>query len=201
MKPEQIKILVADADEGSSSRCAELLKGKGYHVDVANSPDTAIGKCSEVMYHLLITEASFVNAINGMELVKRVRDIHRQTCAILMTANPTLEGAVEAIRLGVCDYLAKPMDESKVIEAVHRSLSRRGIYLTNEETINKSIGARLRQLRREQGLTTQQLANRVGVTQSQISQVETGRSAASVVTLYKIAQAFEVSLAEMLEGV
>jgi transcriptional regulator with XRE-family HTH domain len=59
----------------------------------------------------------------------------------------------------------------------------------------------LRQLRREQGLTTQQLANRVGVTQSQISQVETGRSAASVVTLYKIAQAFEMSLAEMLEGV
>jgi DNA-binding NtrC family response regulator len=201
MKPEQIKILVADADEAGGAKCAEILTAKGYQVERAHSPQEAITKSNETTYHLIITEMSFNGQGSGLEIVQQVRDNHRHTCAIVMTSNPTLEGAIQAIQLGVCDYLAKPVQDDRLLESVNRSLSRRGIYLTSEETINKAIGARLRQLRREQGLTTQQLANRVGVTQSQISQVETGRSAASVVTLYKIAQAFEMCLSEMLEGV
>jgi len=201
MKPEQIKILVADGDEVSAAKCAEILTSKGYQIELAKSPEDAIKKSAETTFHLVITEMNFPGQASGLEVVKQVRDVHRQTCAIIITANPSLESAVEAIRLGVCDYLAKPIQDDRLLDSVNRSLSRRGIYLTSEETINKAIGARLRQLRREQGLTTQQLANRVGVTQSQISQVETGRSAASVVTLYKIAQAFEMSLSEMLEGV
>ncbi len=201
MKPEQIKILVTDADEASGGKCTEVLAAKGYQVDRARSPQEALTKSAESTYHLIITEMNFNGQMSGMDVIQQVRDHHRHTCAILMTSNPTLESAIQAIQLGVCDYLPKPIQDDRLLESVNRSLSRRGIYLTSEETINKAIGARLRQLRREQGLTTQQLANRVGVTQSQISQVETGRSAASVVTLYKIAQAFEMSLSEMLEGV
>jgi DNA-binding NtrC family response regulator len=201
MKPEQIKILVADADEASGAKCAEILAAKGYQVDRVHSPQEALTKNAESTYHLIITEMNFNGQGSGLEVIQQMRDNHRHTCAIVMTATPTMEGAIQAIQLGVCDYLPKPVQDDRLLESVNRSLSRRGIYLTSEETINKAIGARLRQLRREQGLTTQQLANRVGVTQSQISQVETGRSAASVVTLYKIAQAFEMCLSEMLEGV
>jgi DNA-binding NtrC family response regulator len=201
MKPEKIKILVTDADDASGGKCVEVLAAKGYQVDRARTPQEALTKSAEATYHLIITEMNFNGQMSGLEVIQQVRDHHRHTCAIVMTSNPTLEGAIQAIQLGVCDYLPKPVQDDRLLESVNRSLSRRGIYLTSEETINKAIGARLRQLRREQGLTTQQLANRVGVTQSQISQVETGRSAASVVTLYKIAQAFEMSLSEMLEGV
>lgn len=201
MKPEQIKILVADADQASATKCVEILSSKGYQVAQASTPNEAMSKSSEEIFHLVITEMNFNGHGSGMEVIKQVRDNHRHTCAIVVTGTPSLEGAIQAIQMGVCDYMAKPVQEDRLLDSVNRSLSRRGIYLTSEETINKAIGARLRQLRREQGLTTQQLANRVGVTQSQISQVETGRSAASVVTLYKIAQAFEMSLSEMLEGV
>jgi DNA-binding NtrC family response regulator len=201
MKPDQIKILIADGDEASASKCAEILSSRGYRVEKAKNSEEALGKSAETTFHLIVSDLNFPDLASGLDLVRKIRDRYRQTCAIVTTNNPTLDGAIEAIRLGVCDYLSKPIDSDRLVDAVNRSLSRRGIYLTSEETINKAIGARLRQLRREQGLTTQQLANRVGVTQSQISQVETGRSAASVVTLYKIAQAFEMSLAEMLEGV
>jgi len=201
MKPEQIRILVADGDKASAAKCTEVLTAKGYQVEQAHTPDEALTKSSETPFHLVITEMNFNGSGSGMEVIKQVRDNHRHTCAIVLTGSPSLESAIQAIQLGVCDYLPKPVQDELLLDSVNRSLSRRGIYLTSEETINKAIGARLRQLRREQGLTTQQLANRVGVTQSQISQVETGRSAASVVTLYKIAQAFEMSLAEMLEGV
>jgi DNA-binding NtrC family response regulator len=201
MKPEQIKILVVDGDDASASKCTEVLATKGYQVDRVGTPQEALTKSAETTYHLVITEMNFNGQASGLEIIQQVRENHRHTCAIVLTSNPTLDGAIQAIQLGVCDYIAKPVQDDRLLDSVNKSLSRRGIYLTSEETINKAIGARLRQLRREQGLTTQQLANRVGVTQSQISQVETGRSAASVVTLYKIAQAFEMCLSEMLEGV
>jgi len=202
MKPEQIKILIADADAASSAKCVEILSSKGYQVETAKTPDEAVTKSQQAVFHVIVTEIKFDGQTSGgLDVIRQIRDAHRHTCAVVMTSNPSLEGAIQAIQMGICDYLPKPVQEDRLLESVNRSLSRRGIFLTNDETINKAIGARLRQLRREQGLTTQQLANRVGVTQSQISQVETGRSAASVVTLYKIAQAFDMSLAEMLEGV
>ncbi|MFA5864630.1 MAG: response regulator [Phycisphaerae bacterium] len=201
MKPQQIKILVVDPEAASAAKTTEVLSTQGYQVDVARSSDDALSKTAATIYHLIITEMNLNGPMGGLDMVRQFRDTHRHTCAIVLTSDPSLASAVQAIQLGVCDYLSKPVQDDSLLESVNRSLSRRGIYLTSEATINKSIGARLRQLRREMGLTTQQLANRVGVTQSQISQVETGRSAASVVTLYKIAQAFEMSLGEMLQGV
>ncbi len=201
MKPGQIQILVADADQSSAARCENLLKSKGYQIEVVYSSDIALAKCSQNTYHLVITESIFPNQKSGSELIQQIQDLHRQFGVIVLTSHPTLEGVIEAIPLGVYDYLSKPVEEAKLLEAVNRSLSRQGIYHTSDETINKALGARIRGIRKKQGLTTQQLANRVGVTQSQISQVETGRSAGSVITLYKVAQVFEMSLSEILGGV
>lgn len=201
MKVQQVKIMLVDSDQSSLSRCSEILSNKGYRVETTTSPQEAIDKGKTDDYHLVATGLEFAGQMSGFELVEHMRKKHRHTCAIILSSKPTLDSVLSAIRLGVCDYLAKPVDENQLVEVVNTALSRRGIYLTNEGTINKVIGARLRELRRNQNLTTQQLANRVGVTQSQISQVETGRSAASVVTLYKISQAFDMSLSEVLEGV
>ncbi len=201
MKPKQIKILLADADKPSASQCVDLLKSKGYQVEGVHSYDTALTRCLKTTYHLVITESIFPNRKSGSDLIQQIRDIQSQIGVILLTSNPTLEGAIDAIRLGVCDYLSKPVAEAKLLEAVNRSLTRQGIHHTSDETINKAIGTRIRQIRHERGLTTQVIGNRVGVTQAQISQIETGRSAASVITLYKIAGVLEISMSEMLQGV
>ncbi len=201
MKPGQIQILVADADQSSAARCADILTSKGYQVEVVHSSDAALARSTEKTYHLVITESVFPNQKSGTELIQQIQDLHRQTGVIVLTSHPTLEGVIEAIPLGVYDYLSKPVEETKLLEAVNRSLSRQGISHTSDQAINKAVGARIRGIRKKQGLTTQQLASRVGVTQSQISQVETGRSATSVITLYKIVQVLEMSLSEMLEGV
>jgi DNA-binding NtrC family response regulator len=200
MKPERIEILVADADQSSASQCAEILKTKGYQVEAVLSPEAALAKCVGKTYHLLITEAVFPNRGSGSDFIRQIRDLHPQIGVILLTSQPTLDSAVNAMHQGVCDYLTKPAEEARLLEAVNRSLSRQGIYHTSDEAINKAVGTKIRDIRKKQGLTTQQLANRVGVTQSQISQVETGRSAGSVITLYKVAQAFNMNLSEILEG-
>lgn len=203
MKPGQIRILVVDGDQANADKTVQILNPKGYHIDAAYSMQEGLDKSEKVEklgYHLFIVDIDSSGQPSGMETVRQLRENHRHTCVIILTSTPTLETAIQAVQFGVCDYISKPVTEERLIEGISKSLLRVGIYLTSEETIIKSIGTKLRFLRKEQGLTTQQLANRVGVTQSQISQVETGRSAASVVTLYKIAQAFDTSLSEMLEG-
>lgn len=200
MKPERIEILVADGDQSSASKCADILKSKGYQVEVVLSPDAVLSKCREKTYHLIITEAVFPNKGSGSDLIRQIQDLHPQIGVILLTMCPTLEGAIDVMHLGVCDYLSKPAEEARLLEAVNRSLSRQGISHTSDQAINTVVGSKIRERRKKLGLTTQQLANRVGVTQSQISQVETGRSAGSVITLYKVAQAFNMNLSEILEG-
>jgi len=202
MKAEQIKILVIDADRQSAHICTDILSKHRYSVTQAvTGEDIRSNIESSANYHLVITELNLPENINPFDIIKQMREKHRYTCAIILTDSPTLDTALQAIHDGFCDYLQKPVDEDRLLATIECALSKRGIYLTTDQTIHKVIGARLRQLRREAGLTTQQLADRVGVTQSQISQVETGRSAASIVTLYKIARALNMSLGEIFEGI
>ncbi len=202
MKAEQINILVIDSDAQAAQTCADILSKYQYNVTIATTPEEIRSNVdSSENFHLVITELNLPDNINPFDIIKQMREKHRYTCAVILTTTPSLETALQAIHDGFCDYLQKPVDENKLLPTIECALSKRGIYLTTEQTIHKVIGARLRQLRREAGLTTQQLADRVGVTQSQISQVETGRSAASIVTLYKIARALNMSLGEIFEGI
>ncbi len=202
MKAEQINILVIDSDRHAAQACADVLTKHQYNVTLATSSEEIRSNVeSSANFHLVITELNLPDNINPFDIIRQMRENHRYTCAVILTDSPSLETALQAIHDGFCDYLQKPVDENQLLPTIECALSKRGIYLTTDQTIHKVIGARLRQLRREAGLTTQQLADRVGVTQSQISQVETGRSAASIVTLYKIARALNMSLGEIFEGI
>lgn len=201
MKPQQITILIVDGDTENISRMAGALESKGFEVRIANSPEQVLSDSSARSVHLVLSEANFASDLDGLALLGQLIQADRQLCAMIMTSQPSLDGAIKAMQLGVCDYLAKPIDTEQLLSSVETTLGKRGVFLTTPETINKVIGARLRTIRRDRKLTTQQLADRVGVTQSQISQIETGRSAASVVTLYNISQALEMGLADLLEGI
>jgi DNA-binding NtrC family response regulator len=201
MKPQQIAILVLDVNQQSTEKIAEPLRAKGYRVLTSTSASESLSNSDTRSAHLVLVETDLAGEMKGLGFIKQLKQINRQVCAILMDSAPAVETAIEAMRLGACDYLVKPVGEERLFESVESALAKKGMFLTSSETINKVIGARLRDIRRDRNLTTQQLADRVGVTQSQISQIETGRSAASVVTLYNISQALELSLAELLDGI
>lgn len=201
MEPAQIKILIIDPNLQDLERHKLILERELYNVDVTTEPREAKEKISKDSYHLVITEAQFPDGSKGTDIIRFAKDVKVQTCGMILTSRPTLEDAIEAVKVDACDYLIKPVESDKLLKAIKCSLSKRGIFIISDETINKTIGARIRQLRRERGLTTQQLAEKVGVTQSQISQIETGKSAASIVTLFRLARALGMSLSEALEGI
>ena len=126
MKPEQIKILIADADAASSAKCAEILSSKGYQVEMAKTPEEAVAKSQQSTFHVIVTEMKFDGQqMGGLDVIRQIHDAHRHTCAVVLTANPSLEGAIQAIQLGVCDYLSKPIDAALLLAMIERLTRRR----------------------------------------------------------------------------
>ena len=70
----------------------------------------------------------------------------------------------------------------------------KGLLVDLESRLNQEVGRRLRERRTGEALTLKQLANRTGLSVSLISQIELGKSAASMSTLHKLATALQVRM-------
>ena len=201
MNAQQIKIAVVSSDDAQLSAVTDSLENKGYQVAKYKSADSALSALSSRPAHVIVVDQDLAGQPDALSFLGQLRETDRQLSTVMIASEGSLDAAVKAMQLGVCDYLIKPVNADRLLRSVELALARRGMFLTAPETINKIIGSRLRDIRRDCDLTTQQLADRVGVTQSQISQIETGRSAASVVTLYRISHALGMNLSKLLEGI
>ena len=85
-----------------------------------------------------------------------------------------------------------------MIEAAVRE---KGLLIDLETRLNSEVGRRIRERRKDRGLTLKQLANRTGLSVSLISQIELGKSAASMSTLHKLATALQVKMTHFFETV
>ena len=84
---------------------------------------------------------------------------------------------------------------------IQAAVREKGLLVDLETRLNQVVGGRLRERRNASGLTLKQLANRTGLSVSLISQIELGKSAASMSTLHKLATALQVKMTYFFETV
>ncbi len=101
-----------------------LLEREGYRVDLADSGDAALPMLESTAYDLVISDIK-MPGLDGLGLLTRIKDISPDTVVLMVTAFSAAEQAVEAMKLGAYDYIAKPfnVDEIKII--VRNALDRR----------------------------------------------------------------------------
>jgi len=99
------------------------------------------------------------------------------------------------------DYLQKPIELEELRHVIDAAIREKGLLVDVETRLNQIVGKRLRERRSESTLTLKQLANRTGLSVSLISQIELGKSAASMSTLYKLATALQVRMTYFFETV
>lgn len=116
------QILVVDDELSLRKVLQAQLTREGYEVEVACDGGEAIRKLQEVDYHLVISDLK-MPGVGGMELLEFVRTNHVGTPVILITAHGTIEGAIEALKLGAQDFICKPYDIAEVRSAVEKALS------------------------------------------------------------------------------
>jgi DNA-binding NtrC family response regulator len=196
----RLNVLVADRDEASVIELKDLLAQEGYRVYVETSPDAVVSDVKQGRCQLLLLDVS-PPADPGIDLLDRIRTADSDLCVIAMTALPTVDVAVRAMKRHAFDYLAKPLEAEEVRAVIDAAIREKGLLVDMETRLNQIVGGRLRELRQGGGLTLKQLANRTGLSVSLISQIELGKSAASMSTLHKLATALQVKMTWFFETV
>jgi two-component system response regulator AtoC len=105
----RFSILVVD-DERTLARSIKLfLIDHKYDAEVAEDPEKALELLERLRPDLVFLDVS-LPGMSGLELLKRIKEYDPSIAVIIMTAHGTIEGAVEAVKLGAFDYLKKPLD-------------------------------------------------------------------------------------------
>jgi len=118
-------ILIVD-DERTLARSIKLfLAEQGYEAEVAENADKALELLDRLRPDLVFLDVS-LPGMSGIELLKRIKEFDRNIAVAIMTAYGSIEGAVEAVKLGAFDYIKKPvdLDELKLLADRARETSR-----------------------------------------------------------------------------
>ena len=116
------RVLVVD-DESKMQRVLEImLKRMGHEVVCAGNGMEALQIIKSAPADLVISDLR-MPGMNGTELLKTLREQGNEVPVIIMTAYGTIESAVEAMKLGACDYIVRPFDVEALEVAIARILA------------------------------------------------------------------------------
>ncbi|MBP9087517.1 MAG: response regulator [Kofleriaceae bacterium] len=194
-----LSVLVVDDDLDIREYLQDFLQAEGYRVETLGDPSAAIERLREEVFHLLVLDL-MMPKLSGLELLAQVRAVDSDIAVIVLTGFPSLETATSSIQHEIAAYIQKPFVAAEFREAVARVARRKGLLHSREDELINQIGQIVRELRRTKGLTLRQLARRTNLSISLLSQVERAESACSVSTLYKVANALDITMQSLFAG-
>jgi two-component system, NtrC family, response regulator HydG len=118
------RVLVVDDQRNMRATTALLLREAGYVVAEAEDGAAAVQRVSAEQFDVVLTDVR-MGAVDGMEVLRATLEIAPTTQVIVMTAYGTIESAVEAIRRGAYDYIAKPFKEDELLLRVAKAADKR----------------------------------------------------------------------------
>jgi DNA-binding NtrC family response regulator len=124
------RILVVDDEAKVREHFSEFLKREGFDVETAENGEVAIGKLGQGFYDVALIDLNMPK-VDGMAVLKQLVDHHHETVGIILTGYATIRNAVDAMKLGAYDYLAKPVKMEEVLLVVRRALEFRDLRREN----------------------------------------------------------------------
>jgi len=194
---QRLNVLIVEREEESQLQLKELLSEQGYGVTCLSEPLHALEEIRQNRFQLIVLDVS--PGSGGDEALAAIRAFDTDICVIATTGVASVERAVATMKHQAFHYLQKPLESEEVLAVVREAIRDRGLLVDLETHLNTEVGRRIREKRHESDLTLKQLANRTGLSVSLISQIELGKSAASMSTMHKLAAALGVKMTFFFE--
>ncbi len=118
------RILVVDDEEGMRDFLAILLQKEGHEVETVGNGEEALRIMGDHSFDLVITDLKMPK-MSGLNLLQGIKQKDPEVGVILITAYASTETAVDAMKEGAFDYIAKPFDVEEMKEVVRGALQRR----------------------------------------------------------------------------
>jgi len=126
IKPEIIekqKILIIDDDKNICRTLSLILNKKGFEVETVETGYEALEKALARFFNVVILDLILPD-INGLELIKPLKNIHPDTGVMIVTDYGSMESAIHALNLGAFSYITKPLDLDEVLGKISDKLEK-----------------------------------------------------------------------------
>ena len=130
------KVLIVEDEESERTGLAELVQSWGYRTETAKDGLDALDKVLAWAPGIVVTDIGMPR-MDGMELLERLGDQPQPIAVILLTAQGTIDKAVEAMKIGAYDFLTKPVDFSRLKNILANAAKQRGTERELEVTKKK----------------------------------------------------------------
>ena len=126
MSERTARILIIDDDKQICLILSDLVKKEGFEALTAYEGEKALNIVRSEDPDLMLVDM-MLPGMDGMEVMRQVKEIVPELPVVFITAHADARGAVNAIKAGAHDYLSKPFDNHEVIRVVHRALAERDL--------------------------------------------------------------------------
>jgi DNA-binding NtrC family response regulator len=130
-------VLVVDDEKNMRLSLQAVLKDDGYAARAVESAEEAMALLAHEEFFMVITDAR-LGGMSGYEFLKKIHTQKPELPALMLTAYATPKLAVEAIKAGAIDYLAKPFAPEELLHAVARCAERHRLLLDNAALRSRS---------------------------------------------------------------
>jgi DNA-binding NtrC family response regulator len=114
------KVLLVDDEKEFVDTLAERLEARGLKADVAESGPVAIDKVQQKPFDAILLDLA-MPGMDGIETLKRLRQLNPDSQVILLTGRATVKSATEAMRLGAMDILEKPVAIEELVAKIDQA--------------------------------------------------------------------------------
>ncbi|MCG8606490.1 sigma-54 dependent transcriptional regulator [bacterium] len=139
MKTRVPRILVVDDEPVISEMLSEFLGTRSYEVVTESRGVAAIEQLKNAEFDLIITDLCLPD-IDGMEILRNVKQIDPDTGVVMITAHSSVEGAVEAMRIGAFDYLTKGFSLEEIEVTIEKFFKYQSLLKENQ-LLRSELGA------------------------------------------------------------
>lgn len=137
-----LNVLVADGDPIAGSTIAEFLRGEGHRAVVAASRAAAIEALDAATSDDRPFDIAIIDvAIGGGEFLRDIGRRHPSAALVAVSGYATVEGAVETLRHGACDYLVKPLVDAELRQTIDRA-RRQAVILSENVSLRRRLDVR-----------------------------------------------------------
>lgn len=131
------KILVIDDEKPIRKALREILEYENHKVDEAEDGEDGIAKIEKGVYDLILCDVKMPKK-DGIDVLEKVQSLQLETPIVMISGHGNIETAVEAVKKGAFDFIAKPLDLNRLLVTLRNALDK-SVLVTETKVLKKKL--------------------------------------------------------------
>jgi two-component system, NtrC family, nitrogen regulation response regulator NtrX len=131
------KVLIIDDEKSIRKTLREILEYENFKVDEAGDGTEGISIAEKENYDIILCDIKMPKT-DGMEVLEKIQKIHPETPMIMISGHGTIETAVEAVKKGAFDFIAKPLDLNRLLVTIRNAMDKTNL-VADVKVLKKKI--------------------------------------------------------------